>query len=57
MNGYKAFYRGKEMEVYADTMLDAQNKAAQAFRAKKSWEVHVVLCERNGEQVVHYCDN
>ena len=52
-NGYIAFYKGKKMEVYADTSYHAQQKAAQAFGAKKSYEVTVVLAEKNGEQVVH----
>jgi len=49
MNGYKAFYRGKSVEVYADTSYQAQQKAVAKFKAKKSWEVTVVLCEKNGE--------
>lgn len=53
MNGYKAFYRNKTIEVYADTSFEAQTKAALLFKAKKSWEVSVVLCELGGEQVVH----
>lgn len=52
MNGYKAFHRGKSIEVYADTSYKAQEKAAAQFKAKKSWEVTVVLCEKNGEQYV-----
>lgn len=53
MNGYTAFYRGKTTEVMADTSFQAQEKAAAFFKAKKSYEVTVVLCEKNGEQVVH----
>lgn len=53
MNGYKAFYRNKTIEVYASTSFEAQTKAAALFKAKKSWEVSVVLCELGGEQVVH----
>lgn len=59
MNGYKAFYKSKEIEVYAETSLAAQIKAAQIFKAKKSYEVTVILCETNtdgteaGTQVVH----
>ena len=54
MNGYKAFYRGKSIEVYADTSFEAQEKAAAAFKARKSWEVTVVLCETHSAgQVVH----
>lgn len=56
MNGYIAFYRGKKMEVNAETSYQAQQKAAQAFKAKKSYEVHVVLAEKDGEQVTHTPD-
>ena len=53
MNGYLAFYKNKKMEVYAETSRAAQLKAAAAFKAKKEWEVTVVLCEKAGEQVTH----
>jgi serine/threonine-protein kinase RIO1 len=53
LNGYKAFYKGKTAEVYAETSFKAQEAAAKIFRAKKSYEVTVVLCEKAGEQVVH----
>ena len=53
MNGYKAFYKGKTLEVYSDTSYQAQLKASQLFRAKKSYDVIVVLCEKEGEQVIH----
>jgi hypothetical protein len=53
MNGYKAFYKGKTCEVYANSSYEAQQKAAAQFKAKKEWEVTVVLCELAGEQVTH----
>ena len=53
MNGYKAFYKGKTLEVWARTSFAAQKEAAKLFKAKKSWEVTVVLCEKDGEQVYH----
>lgn len=53
MNGYIAFYRGRKIEVYAETSFEAQTKAAAEFKAKKSYEVTVMLCEKAGEQVVH----
>ena len=53
MNGYIAFYKGKQVEVYAPTSYEAQTKAAAIFKAKKSYEVTVMLAERDGEQVVH----
>jgi hypothetical protein len=53
MNGYKAFYKGKSIEVYANTSYEAQKVAAKQFKAKKSYDVTVVLCEKKGEQVIH----
>lgn len=56
MNGYKAFYKGRHTEVMADTSFEAQKKAAAFFKAKKTYEVTVVLCEKHGQQVVHTPD-
>jgi len=53
MNGYKAFYKGKSIEVYANTSYEAQEKAAKLFKARKSYQVTVVLCEKAGQQVTH----
>jgi hypothetical protein len=53
MNGYKCFYRGKTCEVHADTSYQAQLQAAKLFKAKKAYEVTVMLCEKQGEQVTH----
>lgn len=53
MNGYKAFWRGKSIEVHADTSYKAQQIAAEKLKAKKAYEVTVMLCEKNGEQVTH----
>ena len=54
MNGYIAFYRGKQLEVFADSSYAAQQKAAALFRARKAYEVTVVLAERDGQQVEHF---
>ena len=51
MNGYIAFYKGKRLEVWAETKYAAQVEAAKKFGAKKSWDVAVELAEINGEQV------
>jgi len=53
VNGYICFYKGKRIEVYAETSYQAQLKAAALFKAKKSYEVSVNLAEKNGVQVVH----
>lgn len=52
MNGYKAFYRGRSIDVRAATSYEAQQVAATAFKARKRYEVTVFLCEKDGEQVV-----
>ena len=52
-NTYVAFYKGKQVDVKADTSLAAQKAAAEHFKAKKSYDVTVVLGEKGGEPVVH----
>jgi hypothetical protein len=51
MNGYIAFYRGKQVEVYAVSSYEAQQKAAVVFKARKSYEVTVMLAEKDGRSV------
>ncbi len=46
MNRYICFYRGKQKEIYADTSLEAQKKAAIKFNARQPWEVTVRLAEK-----------
>ena len=55
MNGFKAFYKGKSIEVYADTALKARDKAAEVFKVKdnKAYQISVVLCEKGGQEVTH----
>lgn len=53
MNGYVCFYRGKRLEVNAETTYQAQQIAAKQFKAKKEYEVAVTLAEKGGKQVVH----
>lgn len=53
MNTYIAFYKGKQKEVFALNSYEAQKEAAKQFGARKTWEVTVVLAEKNGEQVTH----
>lgn len=52
MNGYIALYKGKQIEVLANTSYEAQQKASAQFKAKKPYEVSVYLCEKQGEQVI-----
>lgn len=51
---YIAFYKGKQIEVNALRSYDAQEKAAKIFKARKSYEVTVVLCTKDGETVTHH---
>lgn len=53
MNTYIAFYRNKRIEVNAATSYQAQQSAAIQFKAKRSFEVTVMLAEKNGAPVVH----
>ena len=53
MNGYICFYRGKQIEVQANSSYAAQLIAASQFKARKSYEVTVMLAEKDGKQVVH----
>ena len=53
INSYKAFYRDKVVEVQAETTFGAQVLASEMFKARKSYEVSVVLCEKEGAQVTH----
>lgn len=53
MNGYKAFYKGKSIDVHAASSFEAREAAAKLFKAKKSYDVTVVLCEKGGVQVAH----
>jgi hypothetical protein len=51
VNKYHCFYAGKECIVEAETTLRAQEEAASIFRAKKRYDVAVVLIEKDGEPV------
>ena len=52
-NGYIAFYKRKQVEVYADSKLEARDLAAEHFRARRPYDVEVVLAEQGGKQVTH----
>lgn len=56
MNGYIALYRGKRIEVHADTSSQAQTIAASKFKARKAHEVSVYLAEKAGAQVTHVAE-
>ena len=55
MYGFKAFYNGKSVDVHADTLLQARQKAAELLKVppKKEYMISVVLCEKDGQTVNH----
>ena len=53
MNTYVAIYRGKRCEVQSDTRYHAQLEAARILRAKRSYDVSIMLAEKDGKTVVH----
>jgi hypothetical protein len=54
MFGYICFYRGKRIEVRALRSYDAQLAAAKIFKARKAYDVTVMLAERqDGTPVIH----
>ena len=50
---YIAFYKGKQITVNALRSFDAQEQAARIFKAKKSYEITVMLAAKDGEPVIH----
>lgn len=51
MNTYHAFFKGKKVEVKADTTYEAQKLAASIFKARKSYDVAVVLVAKGDSPV------
>jgi hypothetical protein len=53
--GYIALYREQRWELYADSLLNAKNKAVEHFKPPKSKRhlVSVTLAEVDGETVTH----
>lgn len=52
LNGYIAFYKGKQTEVWADSSHEAQIKAAKFFKAKKEYEVTVKLAVKGSDPAI-----
>lgn len=53
LNGYVCFYKGKRFEVYSDSSYHAQLKCAAENKIKKSYDITVVLAEKDGKEVTH----
>jgi len=45
MRTYKAFYKGRTYVLQAETSYDAQQAAAKHFKAKKAYDVAIVLAD------------
>ena len=58
MNGYIFFYQAKQIEVHADTLYAAKQKALAVFKPAKSKQhlVHGALAELDGTPVTHNTD-
>ena len=54
MNTYVGFYKEQEPKTcQADTQYHAQLALAKLFKAKKAYEVAVILAEKEGVPVIH----
>lgn len=55
MNGYICFFKGRKVEVRANTSFEAQQAAVVALKLKPKQRVDitVVLAEKDGQQVTH----
>jgi hypothetical protein len=49
---YKCFYKGKQLDVNALRSFDAQQAAAKLFKAKRAYEVKVVLAAKDDVPVL-----
>lgn len=53
--GYMAFFLGRSTEIHAKSLYEAKLKAIEFFKPSRKQEhmVHVYLCEKEGQVVVH----
>lgn len=53
MFGYIAMYRGKKLEIRAESSYAAELEAARLFKTKKVYMIDIYLCETgNGKKTV-----
>ena len=45
MRSYICFYKGRKIYLDASSSYEAQEKAAIAFKARKKWDVAIVLAD------------
>ncbi len=56
-NGYVAFYKDRQADVYANTLYEAKQRAVAYFKpGKKEHLVSVMIAEKDGQPVVHVAD-
>jgi hypothetical protein len=53
MNTYHAFYKGKKIELVADSSYQAQRKASEIFKTYKAYDITIVLVAIEGKAVTH----
>ena len=53
MNKYECFWKSKRITVEADTSYQAQQKSQSILKAKKGYEITVMLAEKNGQAYIH----
>ena len=53
MHTYLAMYKGNRKELLADSSYQAQKLAASLFKAKKSYDVTVMLLAIDNKPVTH----
>ncbi len=52
--GFVAFYKGAEYHVYAATLLKARDIVAKHCKAKKAYDINIMIAEReDGSEVIH----
>lgn len=54
MFSYVCFYKGKEITVQASSSYNAQQEAARIFRARKPYEVTVMLAAIGDQPYIHH---
>jgi len=60
-NGYVALYNKKRLEIFADSIYEAQKEALVQFNEKsrgkvKAWDISVTLCEKDNKEIIHTPD-
>ncbi len=55
MNGYVAFYKGKRVEIFEETLYRAKLQAQKELKVSDSqaWKIAIVLAEKDGELTTH----